>query len=348
MANAGYTRCFKSAPNRVEGPHVKPVNIDFHFQPVSGFFSSKLCLSSLSHSSSLTDLNIKSYHSYQVIDKDLLNQLKTNLKDKKNLGYAHGTTRADLQTFQELKSKYPVWAEITNSLSAADVLNQEMADFLIAIIEHTEQVFESAPIRSENDYCKRDGEEIFSQHFPNFLLLRERAQYSMHCNVEDEKSLKDMCTKVFPSHNSLTPGLMIMTCACPQKIVYGFSLMTSSESPQMIFDVIMSRFPQNYSPQIIYDNACKFKEFGLNRETRRFMQIQITCDRFHESNHTSCGKSFKSSEYIQLLGKNTQACEQVNAKLRMIASTCTFMNADMFMRAITLFLANQNISKTDR
>ena len=172
--------------------------------------------------------------------------------------------------------------------------------------------------------------------------------YLMHCNVEDEKSLKDMCTKVFPSHNSLTPGLMIMTCACPQKIVYGFSLMTSSESPQMIFDVIMSRFPQNYSPQIIYDNACKFKEFGLNRETRRFMQIQITCDRFHESNHTSCGKSFKSSEYIQLLGKNTQACEQVNAKLRMIASTCTFMNADMFMRAITLFLANQNISKTDR
>ena len=263
MANAGYTRCFKSAPNRVEGPHVKPVNIDFHFQPVSGFFSSKLCLSSLSHSSSLTDLNIKSYHSYQVIDKDLLNQLKTNLKDKKNLGYAHGTTRADLQTFQELKSKYPVWAEITNSLSAADVLNQEMADFLIAIIEHTEQVFESAPIRSENDYCKRDGEEIFSQNFPNFLLLRERAQYSMHCNVEDEKSLKDMCTKVFPSHNSLTPGLMIMTCACPQKIVYGFSLMTSSESPQMIFDVIMSRFPQNYSPQIIYDNACKSKEFGL-------------------------------------------------------------------------------------
>ena len=83
--------------------------------------------------------------------------MKTNLKDKKNLGYAHGTTRADLQTFQELKSKYPVWAEITNSLSVADVLNQEMADFLIAIIEHTEQVFESAPIRSENNYCKRDG-----------------------------------------------------------------------------------------------------------------------------------------------------------------------------------------------
>ena len=172
----------------------------------------------------------------------------------------------------------------------------------------------------------------------NALSIRCTAMLKM-------KSRWRKCAPNFPSHNSLTPGLMIMTCACPQKIVYGFSLMTSSESPQMIFDVIMSRFPQNYSPQIIYDNACKSKEFGLNRETRRFMQIQITCDRFHESNHTSCGKSFKSSEYIQLLGKNTQACEQVNAKLRMIASKCTFMNADMFMRAITLFLATKTSPK---
>ena len=120
-------------------------------------------------------LNVKSNHSYQVFEKDLLTQLKTNLKDKKNIGYAHGTTRADLQTFQEFKSKYPVITEITNSLSAANVLTQEMADFLIDIIEDTEQVFESALIRSENDYCKRYGEEIYSQHFPNFPLLRERA-----------------------------------------------------------------------------------------------------------------------------------------------------------------------------
>ena len=145
------------------------------------FFSSKSCLSSLSHSSSLTDLNIKLNHSDQAIDKDLLNQLKTNLKDKKNLGYAHGTTRADLQTFQELKSKYPVWAEITNSLSVADVLNQEMADFLIAIIEHTEQVFESAPIRSAKEMVKKFSRNIF-QTFrcsENALSIRCTAMLKM-------------------------------------------------------------------------------------------------------------------------------------------------------------------------
>ena len=85
--------------------------------------------------------------------------------------------------------------------------------------------------RRQSEVKTITAKEMVKKFSRNFPLLRELAQYSMHCNVEDEKSLKDMCTKVFPSHNSLTPGLMIMTCACPQKIVYGFSLMTSSESP---------------------------------------------------------------------------------------------------------------------
>ena len=65
--------------------------------------------------------------------------------------------------------------------------------------------------------------EVESQVFPNFPVIRERAFYEKECNVEDEKSLKFMCEKVFPSHTKLTPGLMVMTCACP-KVVYGFSL----------------------------------------------------------------------------------------------------------------------------
>ena len=165
--------------------------------------------------------------------------------------------------------------------------------------------------------------------------------------MEDHKSLKSLCEKTFPNHNALSPGLMVMTCACPQKTVYGFSLMTSGESPQMIFDTVMSRFPEDYSPNIIYDNACKLKEFGLNRETKRFMGLQITCDKFHESNHTACGDCFKSSEFISLSEKNTQACEQTNAKLRTIASSCTFMNPDMYMRALVLYLGYQNMLQQD-
>ena len=67
----------------------------------------------------------------------------------------------------------------------------------------------------------------------------------------------------------------------------------------------------------------KFKEYGLNRETQPFMELQITVEKFHQCNHTSCGESFESSEYASLDGKNTQSCEQTNAKLRQIATSCT-------------------------
>ena len=247
---------------------------------------------------------------------------------------------------EEVQRKYPVWAKILSSLSLSGTINESLAELLISIIEHTEQLFESAPKRQASDYSLRKDGELDSQHFPNFPLIRERATYEKKCNLEDEISLKNMCEKVFPSHSALSPGLMLMTCACPKKVVYGVSLMTSGESPQMIFDVVMSRFPDTYSPSIFYDNACKTKEYGLNRETRRFMKLHITCDKFHEQNHTSCGKSFNSSEYVSLNEKNTQACEQTNSKLRSVASSCTFMNPDMFMRAIVLYLFYQNVSKT--
>ena len=123
--------------------------------------------------------------------------------------------------------------------------------------------------------------KIDSQHFPNFPLRRERAFYEKTCNVEDENSLKFMCEKDFPSHSTLTPGLLIMTCACPKKIVYGFTLMTSGESPQMIFDLILSRFPTDYSPNIIYDNACKAKG-----RVQKKMEISIGI--FHEGGWWSC------------------------------------------------------------
>ena len=111
------------------------------------------------------------------------------------------------------------------------------------------------------------------------------------------------------------------------------------------FRPLMSGFPSDYSPNIVYDNACKSKEFGLNRETQRFMKLQMTVDKFHQSNHTSCGESFKSTEYASLNGKNTQSCEQTNAKLRQISTSCTFMNPDLFMTAIKMYLGYQNLAK---
>ena len=125
------------------------------------------------------------------------------------------------------------------------------------IIEHTESLFKPATERLPGDYDEIVDGEIDSQLFPNFPILRQRAYYEKDCQVEDDKSLKSMCEKLFPNHSALYPGLMVMTCSSPRKVVYGISLMTRGKSPQMIFNVIMSRFPSDYSPNIIYDNVCK-------------------------------------------------------------------------------------------
>ena len=59
----------------------------------------------------------------------------------------------------------------------------------------------------------------------------------------------------------------------------------------MLFDLIMTRFENDYNPHIIYDASCLAKEYGYNRELRRFMKLTITTDRFHQCKHSTCSNS---------------------------------------------------------
>ena len=179
--------------------------------------------------------------------------MKATIRNRSKLKAKSAT---DIEQQQMFKMKYHTWTKILTSFGDEE-MNCALAEFLVSIIEHTEGLFKLAPERQPEDYDETVDGEIDSQLFPNFPILRQRAYYEKECQAEDDKSLKSMCEKIFPTHSALSPGLMVMTCACPRKVVYGISLMTSGESPQMIFDVIMSRFPPDYSPNIIYDNACK-------------------------------------------------------------------------------------------
>ena len=111
----------------------------------------------------------------------------------------------------------------------------------------------------------------------------------------------------------------------------------------MLFDIIMTRFEADYNPHIIYDASCKVKEYGLSRELKRFMSLQITTDRFHEINHTACSDAYKSSKYESLRNVNTEAVEQTNHLLRAITSSTTFMSPKLYMRSIKLFMAHLNV-----
>ena len=126
-------------------------------------------------------------------------------------------------------------------------------------------------------------------------------------------------------HSKLTPGLYLLTCACENKCVYGFSMMARGESPSMLFNLVMTRFQENYNPHIIYDASCLGKEYGYNRELRRFMRLRITTDRFHQCNHTTCSDSFKSSQYQAEFNENFRS-QEFSTRVSFIFSCWTMRN----------------------
>ena len=215
---------------------------------------------------------------------------------------------------------------------------------MLAVVKHICKVYNRAAVHNSTDYKQREAGEIPTEKYPNFPILREKAIYERDCKIEDRQHRKQSCEKEFPSHANLTPGLYLLTCGCKFKCVYGFSMMTTGESPSMLFNLVMTRFEDDYNPHIIYDASCLAKEYGYNRELKRFMSISITRDCFHEANHKTCSTSFRTSEYVKLMNVNSEACEQTNSALRKITSSTTFMSPSMYLRSLTLFLADMNIS----
>ena len=255
---------------------------------------------------------------FQVVNKTLLHSLGLYLRGSEENNFVRGTNNLNMLT--EMRQHYPVMTNIIFDLADSNGhLKKPIAIFLLSLVNHTLSVYDSARIRRNSDYTLRNA-ELDSQVLPNFPMLRERGNYHKTCQNQDKAAFKNSCEKKFPVDKSLTPGLMVVTCGCPDKVVYGFQMMLTGETPEMVFDMIMSRFPDTYKPNIIYDNSCKLKEFGLNRELSHFMDIQITTNKFHEPNHTACSSAFMSSNYEMLKHVNTEACEQTNSILEVSAA----------------------------
>ena len=85
------------------------------------------------------------------------------------------------------------------------------------------EVCETSTLHSKDHFYLREDGEIPTQVFPNFPILRERAVYTRDCSLQDRKQQKDSCQNDFPSHSKLTPGLFLMTCGCPNKVVWVFN-----------------------------------------------------------------------------------------------------------------------------
>ena len=183
--------------------------------------------------------------------------------------------------------------------------------------ENIINVHETATTHFENDYEARTSREITTQKYPLFPLLREQGIHRRDCKGQEEIHEKDSCQKYFPKHSKLTPGLYIFNDVKGRKSCSSISSW-----------IYLSE--KRYNPHKISDASCLTKEFGYNRELRRFMMLRITTDLFHQCNHTTCSDSFKSSQYQDLNGANSEACEQVNSALKRITNSTPFMSPILF------------------
>ena len=215
---------------------------------------------------------------FQTMDLDLLNDIRKGLQDdQKDLL----TDQNYLQLKQDMFKKYPLLYKRLDDIGRMMLSNGKIPKcvkiFFIQLIDFCITYFGSLPVRNESDYRNiKKEEDVKSECFPLWNIKRKRARYQedKKGSKKDTDSWDELCSKPFPEHSRLTPGLFIVTCCCPKKKVYGFKKMIQGESPRIIFDIIMTRFENDYFPTIIYDASCRMKEYGLNREPARFSGLR--------------------------------------------------------------------------
>ena len=152
--------------------------------------------------------------------------------------------------------------------------------------------------------------------YPDIAIYGDKSLYrgSMHTG----RNL--MATNLFALEFS--PSFAIMVFA-----TYGFQVMDTCKSPKYPFEIFRSCFDTAPSV-IIYDNACKFHQYCLNRGASVLQAHTIYCGQISLDKHS-----------VDLRGINCQANEQANAGLQGIRGQLSYMTLDNFMFTVSLFCA---------
>ena len=80
---------------------------------------------------------------FQVFDRGCLKSLKEDLRGERKLGFVNARSAKKFEMFSKIKAKYPTWTKIMSSIAATVKVNTALAEFLVAIIEHTEEIFDT-------------------------------------------------------------------------------------------------------------------------------------------------------------------------------------------------------------
>ncbi|XP_062376267.1 uncharacterized protein LOC134064364 [Sardina pilchardus] len=212
-----------------------------------------------------------------------------------------------------------------------DGLRKEVVPLIQAMYRVAKQAFDGVggPVT-----CPAEPpQESALQYFPHLPMKRTRGRFLLD-NGRTEGP-PDGCRKTIGHHSTLIPG--IFTLFCVHGVCYGFAVMETSESVNIPFTILRTRF-QSGPRVVLYDNACKLHAYALNRDPDFFKETWFLVDRLHWKNHTGCNGGYNMDLYPQFSALNSQVAEQFNSRLKRLKHHLPYMSRENFIRHVKLFL----------
>jgi len=122
------------------------------------------------------------------------------------------------------------------------------------------------------------------------------------------------CEKGFNSSERYSDGALTLCCACAHPKILGFVVLDRKESPQVLINALLTRFPR-LPRYLVYDFACGVVRCAMAKLPWMMRDLCVVSDRFHVCNHT-CLHFYNANSYGDLDYKNTLTHEQRNAAIR--------------------------------
>jgi hypothetical protein len=114
------------------------------------------------------------------------------------------------------------------------------------------------------------------------------------------------CNKAAPSHATLAPGMMCVTC--PHLFIMGIEILRDRETVRQPFQILHNRCKEGCNSQfslpklsflsapalVCYDNACNLCRYARARDPGHFMNTIMRCDCLHWRGHSGCTETYST------------------------------------------------------
>jgi hypothetical protein len=254
--------------------------------------------------------------------------------------------RGTANDLREMRKYLPPAASLIEAYKLAKKPMTEPANFLLQMVELTISIHEkdrptlTSPRPIPGSYNPTEGcAYYFHKHG---CQVRELPHYEVG---EEIASGQDACRKMYPKISMGGFGYMFLYFCPEHGHCYGFHLIKSSEGRKDPFYPLL-KYKKTPPTDLYYDNACQLCEYSLNREPEYCKNIRFWHDLFHSFTHKGCGHVFKSKRVHDLLGVNSEVCEQFNAYIQCVKYTACKMTKSNFMLYVQFMVYLWNLRKT--